>query len=94
MKKYASFSSFVIIMDEDLIRYPDHWSVVFEDNDLGVVEACRQFDSVVKEYPRDKYSAEHIKTVLMIHTPSGNCFKGGIYRLSKISRGREKGRLP
>lgn len=87
MKK-DTFISFVIITNEDLVRYRDHWAVVHENEDLNAVKACRQFERVVKEYPRDLYGADHIEPVRMEHVVTGEIYYGGIYRLSKKSAER------
>jgi hypothetical protein len=78
----ATYSNFVIILDEDFERDRKYYKVVFESNDLQAARSQTQYENVIAEYPRAVLQAKRIESLKLEHTETGISKNATIYELS------------
>jgi hypothetical protein len=76
MKRY------VIMLDDHVAGDPDNWPIVTCDETLEAARQRRQYQAVIRNPPRRRYSANRIEDKSLICTADGVTYKGAIYSVS------------
>lgn len=71
----------VIMLDDHLPAYPEHWPIVFRTNSTAIALREKQFETIVEVRPRSAWQARRTHPTQLTDSRTGQVCPGAVYQL-------------